>query len=376
MGRGPLNVIRLDYFEESDYRGLDALSYSRLSDIEKVGLAAVNAPARTDLDEQRGVGIGALVDIVVTGRLPGIPNIDAIQVKKVPTAGSATHELANKIVDDVRPKKFTELTEEQIKDICKIHNLFKNGTTESNVYSKMKNYSEYIEALSKTKGTSTKIVSEFDYTVARKSIERLRKIEVFSMDYPDSRNSKLTKGEGLNKGHIEYQTKFLATINEIEFKCMLDAIVFDHEEKTITPIDIKTGALKEKEDFENDAYYYWNYYIQAAIYRKIMLEYYKYDSFYSDYTINSFRFVYSTTHPKETFRINDVWIYDVPAEAYMKAFSGFDIPNWDINNKNPQKEKQGVVELLNFYKANVTIAQTRASLEPEIKRIEALNLPF
>jgi hypothetical protein len=368
---GPLNVIRLLDLEESDYRALDALSYSRLSDIERVGINAVNAKA-LDIGKLRGVNLGSIIDDVISNRRTEIPS-NVQRVKKMPTAGSSTYNIAHLIVDNLKFYKFQGIRSEQIVDLCTKHNMFTNGVTVSNVYSKMENYAEYIDKVNETQNSTTvNIITDYDYLIAKKAIERLRRLDIFDAYFPKH------PIVGSNSRHIEYQMMLLSTINGIEFKCMLDAVLFDHKSKQIWPIDIKTGALSKDSfsDFIEECYCYYNYYIQAGIYRKILIEYFKYHPVYKDYSVEEFRFIYSTTNPKHAMKIDNAFTFIISQEEYLNSFKGFRVPNWSSTNKNTKEQKPGIADLFNFYKANVVNPSTRKDLMIEIESRQSANLPF
>lgn len=73
-----------------------------------------------------------------------------------------------------------------------------------------------------------------------------------------------------------------------KFKAMLDWLVVDHDNKVISPYDLKTGG-KEVEEFE-DSFYYWRYDIQSYLYSiAVTLVRNKY---YPDYKVSPFKFIY------------------------------------------------------------------------------------
>lgn len=63
----------------------------------------------------------------------------------------------------------------------------------------------------------------------------------------------------------EFQYEIYFTFEGIEFKGLLDGVIFDHKAKTIKPWDLKTTS-DSVQSFEHD-FLKWKYYIQAAIYR-------------------------------------------------------------------------------------------------------------
>lgn len=85
-----------------------------------------------------------------------------------------------------------------------------------------------------------------------------------------------------------YQFKFKFTVKNHEFKGMLDRIIIDHNKKTISPYDLKTGS-KSALGFEN-SFFHWRYDLQALLYHIICLRLVEY--YYKDYTVNDFKFIY------------------------------------------------------------------------------------
>ena len=86
-----------------------------------------------------------------------------------------------------------------------------------------------------------------------------------------------------------YQLKFKATFFGIDYRCMMDECIVDHNAKTIQPIDLKTTGHPEWEFF--NSFIQWQYQIQARLYYRILkanIE--KYDAF-QGYTILPYKFI-------------------------------------------------------------------------------------
>lgn len=78
-----------------------------------------------------------------------------------------------------------------------------------------------------------------------------------------------------------YQAPFYAEIDGYQYKALLDYVVINHEDKVITPIDLKImGQDKFTYDFK-----YYRYYLQAALYSDVL----QYN--YPDYKIENFQFL-------------------------------------------------------------------------------------
>jgi hypothetical protein len=332
--------VREMLMDEKEYRAYPALSYSRLSDIEKIGIDAVNASAN-NIGKLRGVVLGSIVDDIISNKLSKTP-IYIVKVNKIPGNGTITELAIEAIVKDLYFTNFINLDSLTLENYLVANRFMKNGMNSTNFHEKLVNYNEYINALKYAK-EDTQIVTEFDYKILIKSAQRLRnQYPLFSSAFVNNKNESL-----------DYQTKFLATINGLQIKCMLDAIHFDHVAKTIKPLDIKTGAMSkgDYESFYHEAYLRYNYYIQAGLYRKIAIEYFKNHTTYHDYEVLEFEFVYSTTNPKTSLSEQNLYVHTISTEEYKKSFKGFDY----LDEQGMPACKLGIGELVRFYKENKTI---------------------
>lgn len=86
-----------------------------------------------------------------------------------------------------------------------------------------------------------------------------------------------------------YQLKFKARLNGIEYRCMADLIVVDHEHKIIYPIDLKT-SFKSEWDFYK-SFLDWDYHIQARLYWRIIRSVLDKDPVFKDYKLADYRFI-------------------------------------------------------------------------------------
>jgi len=322
---------------EKQYRAYPALSYSRLSDIEKIGIDAVNASAN-NIGKLRGVVLGSIVDDIISNKLKNVPDY-VIQVDKIPGAGTVTERAIQAIIKDHLFIRFEDVSQNYLKKFLNDNGFMTNGMNDSNFYGKLLNYEGYINVLALAK-PETQIVSRYDFSIMMKAVKRLRaKDHRFEATFQN--NSMET---------LVYQTKLLAKINGIEIKCMLDALYFDHMNKTIEPIDIKTGAMTkgDYESFYQEAYLRYNYYIQAGLYRKIITEYFKFHDHYHDYEILDFKFVYSTTSPVASMNEEELFVHKISSTEYIKSFRGFDY----VDKQGIPACKLGIGELVRFYKEN------------------------
>ena len=87
----------------------------------------------------------------------------------------------------------------------------------------------------------------------------------------------------------EYQLKFKATFEGVNYRCMADLLLVDHDKKIVYPIDLKTSSHTEWDFFES--FTQWRYDIQARLYWRIIRANMDSDSLYKDYELADYTFV-------------------------------------------------------------------------------------
>lgn len=87
----------------------------------------------------------------------------------------------------------------------------------------------------------------------------------------------------------EYQLKFKATFENVDYRCMADLLLTDHRTKTVIPIDLKTSSHTEW-DFPK-SFVEWRYHLQARLYWRIIRHCMDLDDFFRDYTLDDYRFI-------------------------------------------------------------------------------------
>jgi hypothetical protein len=86
-----------------------------------------------------------------------------------------------------------------------------------------------------------------------------------------------------------YQLKFKDTIDGVDYRCMADLIIVDHDNKVIYPIDLKTSSKAEWDFYKS--FIDWNYHIQARLYAKIILHNIRKDEYFKSFSIAPYRFI-------------------------------------------------------------------------------------
>ncbi len=97
----------------------------------------------------------------------------------------------------------------------------------------------------------------------------------------------------------------------VKLKGLLDLVVIDHRQRTITPYDLKTSA---DSSFENAVWKY-RYDLQASFYNALLSNYVQSLQYLSGYTIKDFKFIVCSTVDRQ----HEIW--NVPNEiTYAAAY--------------------------------------------------------
>jgi hypothetical protein len=101
-----------------------------------------------------------------------------------------------------------------------------------------------------------------------------------------------------------YQLKFKATLNNVDYRCMFDEIIIDHNNKTIQPVDLKTSFKKEYDFYKS--FIEWSYNIQCRLYVRILKEVIKNDEYFKDFVV----FPYKDIVVCRTSLTPSVWYFE------------------------------------------------------------------
>ena len=104
-----------------------------------------------------------------------------------------------------------------------------------------------------------------------------------------------------------YQLELNFEHNNRNIKCILDKVIINHNDKTIQPIDLKSGSVSAKEFMSN--FFKFKYYLQGALYNAGIFDYFK-KLRNLNYEILPFKYIYLPTfdynNPK-TFILTEKW---------------------------------------------------------------------
>ena len=309
---------------EEEYRKSPALSYSTIARFHRDGFDGLDK--LFDKIESPSLIFGSMVDALITGgqdefdntfivaEFPNIPDSQVNVIKYLFNNYSENYNSLLKIPDDLIIVA-TEVLEFQ-----------KNWKPETRAKVIKENGVEYYNLLHISIGKT--LVNTKDYQDAQACVKTLKEDEFTSEFFAEDNPFDKT---------IErlYQLKFQGEYEGIKLRCMADLIMVDHENKVVTPIDLKTSFKKEW-NFPS-SFIQWGYWIQAQLYWYIIRQNMDNDPLYKDYKLANYQFIVISNNS----RIPLIWEYpDTKADVdcYYGKHGEIECKNW-----------RNIVEDLSYY---------------------------
>lgn len=263
---------------EEEYRADPALSYSTLSKFVREGFNKLDT--LFDKVETPSLTFGSAVDALITGSeeefnnrflvadFPAIPDSIVTMVKALFNNSFMTH----RNLADIPDADIIALSEEL--------GYQKNWRPETRARVIKEQGGEYYRLLYAAQ-TKT-ILDQSTYNEVLASVDALRNNESTKFFFaPNSPfNDNIVR---------EYQLKFKAALNGIDFRCMADLILVDHVNKIIYPIDLKTSSHPEWDFFLS--FVQWRYDIQGRLYWRIIRHNLDKSPVFKDYKLANYTFV-------------------------------------------------------------------------------------
>ena len=315
---------------EEEYRKSPALSYSTIARFHREGFDGLDKIF--DKIESPSLIFGSMVDALITGgqdefdntfivaEFPNIPDSQVNVIKYLFNNYSENYNSLLKIPDDLIIVA-TEVLEFQ-----------KNWKPETRAKVIKENGVEYYNLLHISIGKT--LVNTKDYQDAQACVTNLKEY-AFTSEFFVENNPFDKTIERL------YQLKFQGEYEGIKLRCMADLIMVDHENKVVTPIDLKTSFKKEW-NFPS-SFIQWGYWIQAQLYWYIIRQNMDNDPLYKDYKLANYQFIVISNNS----RIPLIWEYP-DTKAEVDCYYG---KNNEIECKNWRK----IVKDLDYYLTNKPI---------------------
>lgn len=241
---------------EEEYRKDSALSYSTLAKYEREGFSGLHR--LFDKIETPSLTFGSAVDSIITGGMkefeerfvsadfPDIPDSIITVVKYLHKLDNGVNRSINNI-PDYNIIAATEVLKYQL-----------HWKPETRVKVIKEKGEEYFTLL--TLAGHRTILSTSEYNDVIKAVDALK----------SSESTKWYFAEDNPFDNIErhYQLKFKAALNGVNYRCMMDLLIVDHDNKTLQPIDLKTSYKNEYDFYKS--FVEWNYQIQNRLYYRIL----------------------------------------------------------------------------------------------------------
>lgn len=276
-----LNRISWEVSEDT-YREDSALSYSIISRYLRDGFGCLDR--LFDKVETPSLAFGSAVDAIITGGMNEFNKKFIINSLPIDDETFGIFKNIYNTFEDY--PKFTSIPVIQVSQELK-----NNGFWPADKWSDEKRYEGFIKKL---KGYTESVwdycrqlanktaLSQETYQDVLNCVESLKNSKstyfYFQPDNPfDERWSR------------EYQLKFKATFDNVDYRCMADLLFTDNENKIVYPVDLKTSGKTEYEFFKS--FVEWNYQLQARLYWKIIRYNMDEDEVFKDYKLADYRFI-------------------------------------------------------------------------------------
>ena len=291
---------------EETYRQDPAISYSTLAKFEREGFN--NIEHLFDRVETPSLLFGSVVDCLMTDKenfdnlyfVADFPDIQDSQ-KAVADLVYSMSGGSEEIKDDIIENAVIQL------------NYQSNWKLETRIKVIKEKTEEYYKML--VLAGTKRVVNSSMYQDALACVEALKSApstkEYFAEDNPFDDSVKRY-----------YQLKFKGIYDNIPIKCMSDLLYVSYENKTITPIDLKTSSKKEW-DFPK-SFIEWKYYHQACLYWEIIRQNLDKDEYFKDFKLEDYSFIVVNRETK----LPMVWKFNQTRSVGDIVLGDYKFRNW------------------------------------------------
>lgn len=263
--------------DENTYRSDPALSYSTLAKYERTGFNGLKN--LFDKIETPSLTFGSAVDSIITGGEEEFN--ERFIVAKFPEVKDSIIHIVNELYSTFSDKftHISEIPDSIVIDIAGKYNYQNNWKPETRARVIKESASEYYKLLYISQDKT--IIDIDTYQNILNCVDVLKNSDAtkwyFQKDNP---------WDGIERF---YQLKFKANIDGVDYRCMVDEIICNHESKHITLIDLKTSSKTEADFYKS--FIEWKYSIQARLYFRIIEDNLKKDPYFRNFTISNYHFI-------------------------------------------------------------------------------------
>jgi len=264
--------------DEPTYREGPALSYSTLAKYERSGFNGISTLA--DKVESPSLTFGSAVDAIITG---GQEEFDknflvAHIIMPTPAALPIVKSLYENEHDSYQT--IEDIPAETIGRYVTEFNYQPNWKLETRIRVIKEQGSSYFDTMHVANGRT--IIDCDTYQDIQNTVEALKTSNATKFYF--SPNNPFTP-----RFFREYQLKFKASFNNVNYKCMADLIITDYENRIVYPIDLKTSSKPEWSFYKS--FLEWNYDIQARLYWRIIRDNMDKDPYFEEFHLAPYTFI-------------------------------------------------------------------------------------
>lgn len=262
---------------EEVYRADPALSYSTLAKYEREGYDKLDS--LFDHISTPSLIEGSMTDTLITGSKEEFDEL--FYVADFPSVGDKEQQVADYLFERYHNEysALESIPATYILEAVSVYDWQKNWKPETRVRVLTERCSQYY-ALKHQAGDKTIVDMNTFYKV--QAMVKALKESPATCGY-------FANDDEMSSVRRYYQLKFKATLDGVDYRCMMDECIVNYETKEIIPIDLKTSGKKEWH-FE-DSFMQWEYMIQARLYAAILKANIEKDPYFKDFTIKEYRFI-------------------------------------------------------------------------------------
>lgn len=259
---------------EEEYRADPALSYSTLAKFAREGFNKIDT--LFDKVESPSLTFGSAVDSIITGGMQEFE--ERFLVADFPAISDSVLKMVKESFNRCSQnyRDLNDIPTQIIIDISEELKYQLNWKPETRAKVVKEQGAEYYSLMYIAQNKT--ILDTITYEKVLAAVDALR-------------NSPATATYFANDDIVErqYQLKFKHTFDGIDYKCMMDLAIIDHNNKIIHPVDLKTSSHTEW-DFP-DSFITWCYAIQARLYWNILRANMDKDEYFKDFELDDYRFI-------------------------------------------------------------------------------------
>ena len=265
--------------DEPSYREDPALSYSTLARYEREGFGCLDK--LFEKVESPSLLFGSCVDTILTDGEKAFA--DHYFISDLPKLSPTAEPIVKEIYSQFH-NAYTNINDIPESDLMPILSQFgyKAGTnwgTKAKCDSIRKDGAQYYQTM--FIAADKVIVPQETYNKVFACVRALKDSQQTKVYFKDN--------DPFDKYDRFYQLKFRGSLGGVEYRCMADLIVVNHEDRIILPCDLKTSSHREY-DFP-ESFLQWRYDIQARLYWRLIRQTMDNDEYFKDFKLADYRFI-------------------------------------------------------------------------------------